>query len=273
MDLKHLLVHVDSGARAPERIDLAVTLAKRFGATVAGLFAEAAQLGRSVVARRSPQNLAKALADARAVFEAKVRAAGVPSTWWEIEQGEYGHVVGWAAVCCRYVDLAVFGQAEEGEDARLPEDLVQQVLFESGRPLLVVPSVGHYPDVGKRVLVAWTASREAARAVNDALPFLARAAEVRVIAFQHAAPERSPGGTPPLDIVAHLRTHGIEAKYERQIVAEEGVVDQMLNRAADWSADLVVLGAYEQRGFPFLQRSDTTRDVLRTMTAPVLLSR
>jgi nucleotide-binding universal stress UspA family protein len=56
-------------------------------------------------------------------------------------------------------------------------------------------------------------------------------------------------------------------------VDEHGVVDQVLNRASDWSADLVVLGAYEQRGFPFLQRSDTTRDILRTMTAPVLLSR
>ena len=78
---------------------------------------------------------------------------------------------------------------------------------------------------------------------------------------------------PPVDIAVHLRAHGIDARYERIIVDELGAVDNVLNRAADAAADLTVLGGYGHFGFPFLQRHSTTRDILRTMTTPVLLSR
>ena len=76
--------------------------------------------------------------------------AGVEAQWWPLEAGDYAQVVGGVAVCCRYADLAVFGQHDPA-DARVPEDLVEQVLLGSGRPLLVVPWAGHFPDVGKRV--------------------------------------------------------------------------------------------------------------------------
>ena len=78
---------------------------------------------------------------------------------------------------------------------------------------------------------------------------------------------------PPLDVVAHLAAHGVKARYERLVLDEMKVVDHVLNRASDKGADLTVIGGYTHRGFPYLQRSSTTHDILRTMTTPVLLSR
>ena len=273
MPLKHLLVHMDSGPRAAERLALAVALARRHGARLTGLFAESGSLGASAVGQRDPENVARAMAEARAAFQARAGDAGLETDWWQIEQGDYASVVGWAVVCCRYVDLAVFGQHDPEHDSTLPTDMVEQVLLNSGRPVLVVPFVGRYGEVGRRVLVAWTGSREAARAVNDALPLMVGAEEVTVLALQQPSHGASAIPVPPVDIVVHLAAHGVHARYERVVIDELGAVDNVLNRAAESSADLTVMGGYGHYGFPFLQRSSTTRDILRTMTTPVLLSR
>lgn len=271
MTLKHLLVHVDSSARAQARIDLALTLARRFGASLTGLFSESPLLGPAIVGRRNPADMSRARAEARAAFEAKAGPAGVATQWWEVEGSEYAEVVGWTVVACRYADLVIFGQHDEAS-MLVPNDLVEQVLLDGGRPMLLVPAVGSYPDVGKRVVVAWTGSRDSARALNDALPLMQGADDVTVVAFQHPSTTTA-GPAPHLDIVAHLRAHGITARYEKAIVDDFGMVDHVLNRAADWSADLTVVGGYgSSRGFPYLPRSTTTRDLLRSMTTPLLLS-
>jgi nucleotide-binding universal stress UspA family protein len=274
MSLKHLLVHVDGSERTAERLGLALTLSKRFGARLTGLFAESGQLGPSIVARRNPEDVARVMAGTRASFEARAAAAGVEAEWWQIEEADYADIVGWTVRCTRYADLAIFGQHEhQAEGERVPADLVDQVLRDGGRPVLVVPSLGRYPDLGKRVLVAWTGSREAARALNDALPFLERADEVLVLSIQRPSAGEGGGRLPPVHVLPHLRAHGIEARYERAFTEETSVADQVLNRAADFGADLTVMGAHEPGGLPVRPHADTTRDLLKTMTTPMLLSR
>ncbi len=269
MGLKHLLVHVDATPRAAERIDLTATLARRSGARVTGLVAEGSAIGPGIAERRDPERIAADEAAARRTFEE--RTAGLATDWWSVGGGDWAHVVGWTVVCCRYADLAVFGQQPE-EGARLPADAIEQALDDSGRPILVVPYAGRFPDTGSRVLVAWTGSRESARALNDAMPFLLQAREVTVLSLQLPGPGAA-GAVPPVDVVAHLAAHGVKADYERVILDELGVVDHVLNRAADWNVDLTVMGAHPQRSFPYLPRGGTTHDILRTMTTPVLLSR
>jgi nucleotide-binding universal stress UspA family protein len=271
MALKHLLVHMDSSGRTAERLGLAVALARQHGAQLTGLFAESGQLGPAVVARRNPVRMKEAMEAARAAFEAKADEARLAKDWWQIEAGDYATVISWTVVCCRYVDLAVFGQREDRDD-RTPEDLLEQVLLYAGRPMLVVPGAGRYAEVGRRVLVVWTGSRESARALNDAMPILRGADEVALLAFQQPSVGSSGGPAPAVDVTAHLRAHGVRARYERQILDELGMVDTVLNYAADWSADLTVVGGYQHHGFPFFQRSTTVRDLLRSMTTPVLLS-
>jgi nucleotide-binding universal stress UspA family protein len=273
MAIKHLLVHLDSSERTRERLSLAIGMASRHGARLTGLFAESGTLGGSAVGQRSPQNMARALEEARALFQDSAREAGLATDWWQLEQHDYGQLVGWTVVCCRYVDLALFGQHDPEHDAPLPTDMLEQVLVHSGRPMLVVPYVGKYPEVGKRVLVAWTGSRESARALNDAIPLMKSAEQVTVLSLQQPSHDEGKMPVPPVDVIAHLAAHGIAAEYERVIIEDLGAVDNVLNRAAESSADLTVMGGYHHYGFPLLQRSSTTRDILRTMTTPVLLSR
>jgi nucleotide-binding universal stress UspA family protein len=214
--------------------------------------------------------MARAVTKARAAFDAATGAAGLTTDWWQIRPDEYGEVVGWTIVCCRHVDLAIFGQRDPGRPSALPDDLIEQVIAKSGRPVLVVPHFGHHAEIGKRVLVAWSGSREAARALNDAIPLLQRAERVRLLALQQrGAPATVPG--PPVDVVAHLRLHGIEAEYARVAVDDLGAVANVLNGAAELMADLVVMGDHEG-GAPFGQGSTTTRDLLSSMTTAVLLS-
>jgi nucleotide-binding universal stress UspA family protein len=270
MAIKDLLVHLDSGSRAPERLDLAISLARRHRARVTGLFAESSVLGHSLVGRRAPESVEAAARETKALFDFRIAAARVPSRWWRVEVGEYADVVGATVVCCRYVDLAVFGQ-QQGDDSTVPEDVVERVIAESGRPVLVVPSFGRYPDAGRKVLVAWTGSRESARALHDALPLLAKAEEVTLLAVQLPAASAR-GGLPRVDVQEYLRAHEIDAKYERAVIHDLPAVDMVLNRASDLGADLTVMGAHGVQGGPLIKRETTARAVLKTMTTPMLLT-
>lgn len=273
MPLKHVIVHVDGSDRAEHRIDLGIALAHAQRARVTGLFAEGVSLGASIVGRRSPDAIRAAMEAAQATFSRRVAAAGLDSIWWALDaRGDVGRLAGDVAICCRYGDLALFGQPEE-DNSRIPQDVIETVVVESGRPVLVVPDVGRYPSTGKRVVIAWTGSRESARAVNDALPLMQGAELVALLAFQQRAEGASP--FPNLDIVAHLESHGIVARYERILVREEddiGVVDTVLNRASDLTADLIVMGARTGHGFGTARVASHARAILKSMTTPVLLS-
>ncbi len=273
MAVRDLLVHLDSTPRAKERLRLALALARRHGARVTAVFGEGTSLGGTLLGRRSPQAMERAAAETRASFETATRGAGVDASWLSIAPGEPADVIGWIAICSRYFDLCVLGQHDPDREDSLPADVAEQVLAQSGRPALVVPYAGEYPDAGRRVLVAWTGSAEAARAVNDALPLLRTADQVVVLSAQ-APPRVEPSVPfPSLDIVAHLRAHGVEVTRETTIVEGIALADLILNRAADLGSDLVVMGAHGTSALPFFGRSFAARDALRTMTAPFFLSR
>jgi nucleotide-binding universal stress UspA family protein len=274
MTYKHLLVHLDGGERTAERLGLAVRLAGRLGARLTGLFAEGGDVGVGRGLAPAPRDWRGDHDRARATFEARTREARIESGWWRVSDGEL-EVGGVAARYCRYVDLAIVGQ-HDPEAPRVPHDFAELVLLESGRPVLVVPYIGHYPDVGRRVLVAWDGTREAARALGDALPLLAGADRVQV------AELHGPGGPRPEDaqapsVIRHLAAHGVTAEREPVLVEARprvatDAVDAILNVASDLGADLVVMGARGRSGVPFPRATDQTRESLAAMTAPVLLS-
>lgn len=268
MALRDLLVHVDSTELAAKRLKVAVELARLHGAKLTGVFAEGASIGSSIVGRRDPDQVAKAAARARELFEAEVGAARIASGYWRVDARDDAELAEWVVRGCRYADLAIFG-GPSGEGDRVPADLVEQVVLESGRPVLAIPPRVPVARIGESVLVAWTGNRASARAVNDALPLLHSAREVTVVSLQ--LPSAAGAKAPELDIAAHLKAHGIEAKYEKFILGELGPVDHVLNRTTDLGADLVVMGAHGGRGIG-PSREDTTAELLKSMTAPVLLS-
>jgi nucleotide-binding universal stress UspA family protein len=275
---KHLVVHVDGGERSIERLELAIRLAKRWGARLSGLFAEGqtwgTSLSRSTRTPRQPYSTSIKVASAR--FQERVRQAGIDSEWWYVADREI-EVAGVAARFCRYADLAILGQPDLSEN-RAPPDLAAQVLLESGRPVLIVPSVGHYPDTGRRVLVAWNGSRESSRALNDAIPLIREADKVLVVDLKTRRTARK-DERHQTSVLRHLQSHGIEAERERTLVADDpsdktgiDVLNTVLNRTSDFGADLVVMGARGKHGVPFPKPGRATRKSLESMIAPVLLS-
>ncbi|MBY0430452.1 MAG: universal stress protein, partial [Rhodospirillales bacterium] len=166
MTIKDILVHMDSGERAAIRLDLAITLARRFDARVFGLFAQVERSAPSLVARKASDALRAAGARAETMFLEKTEAAGVRAKWQALAQGEYSFVIRETIICARFADLVILGQHDREHDGTLvPDELPEQVILHSGRPVLMVPYAGEFTDAGRRVMVAWNAGRESARAV------------------------------------------------------------------------------------------------------------
>lgn len=274
MPLKHLLVHLDSGARSAIRLDLAITMAKQHGARLTALFAQSETSSSSLVARRASDHLRQAIATAQAEFTEKTAAAGVTGQWWQLEHGEYSHIISETVFCSRYADLVIVGQHDHtAEDSnRVPQELLEEVIQHAGRPVLVVPFAGSYSHVGQRVVIAWNGSREAARAVGDAIPMIQGAKSVQVLALHAHRPSEETGAVPQVDIIDHLACHGIAARIERMTADSIAPMDAVLARAADEAADLLVMGGYGNYGFSLLSRGRNTRHILRQMTLPVLMS-
>jgi nucleotide-binding universal stress UspA family protein len=138
----------------------------------------------------------------------------------------------------------------------------------------VVPWAGRFPDAGRRVVVAWNGTAEAARALNDAIPFMRGAEAVTVLGFQKP-PAGEGRALPSLDITAHLAAHGIAVRYERTLVevGEVDFADALLNRAFEQGADLAVMGGHALSGVGGMHLSPNVRKVLGSMTMPVLVSR
>jgi nucleotide-binding universal stress UspA family protein len=269
--MKDVLVHLDGGDRVQARLDLAIALAKRNGARLTGLFAQAESHGPAVIARRASDQLIAARERVESLFHHRLADSGLAWRWWSLAHGEPGHVVAETVFCARYCDVAVFGQTES-DDPRIPSDLLEQVIMNSGRPALIVPYSGDFPSVAESICLAWNGSREASRALHDALPLLKRAHQVHLLAIRDTGPGgHRPNTVPQVDIVAHLRAHGVPVHSERLAGADSGVMDLLLTRSFELGADLLVMGAHGGLGMGFL-RGAGTRFMLRHMTMPVMMS-
>lgn len=280
MGYKDLLVVLDGGADAPQRIDLAATLAERFAAHLVGLYSvPAAELPRragyadlAVLEPVYHEWRARALEQserARAMFEQAADRRGIGHEWRAVsENGEAD-----PALHARYADLAVLGQYDPDNDVTaLARPHPERVTLSSGRPVLVIPYTGQFTDIGRSVLVAWNASREAARAVADAMPLLRAAELVTVLAVDPRTGHGGHGELPGADIALHLARHGVKAQIERTVSAKVPIGEVLLSRMADLGADLLVMGAYGHSRARELLLGGATRSILASMTIPVLMS-
>jgi nucleotide-binding universal stress UspA family protein len=271
---KHLLVHLDAGRRAADRVELATKLAKRFGARLTGLFAQN-DLFRPRRGVRGPSP-ARDFEAASTLFDERARLAGVEHEIWRVPDGEHD-VSGIAARFCRYADLAILGQPDPDEP-RAPQDLPSQVLLESGRPVLLVPAGGHFEDVGRRVVVGWAGSRYSARVLGDAIPLMRGAQEVHILDVRARGDGLEEAVGPAHEVRRHLAAHGIQAQAEATYVAARvlrasGMIalDLVLNRSAEVGADLVVIGA-RGRHEPSARIAHSAQRTLLESAAPLLIS-
>ncbi len=280
MTYKTILVVADDTAECAGRFELAATLAKRFEAHLVGLFVLShPQIPPYVEGQLSPEFLAQqrrqgteAVARACERFEALGTRHGLNVEWRQAE-GQIGDQVNLHA---RYADLVVVGQINEddvgthGTAIGLPE----QVALGAGRPTLVVPYAGQFETVGDRVIVAWDARREAARAISDALPLLQGAKHVAAVSVNPRVgnEEGTHGEVAGADLALLLARHGVQVDARRLVSRSIGAADVLLNQVADEAADLLVMGAYGHSRLRETILGGVTRHVLGHMTVPVLMS-
>lgn len=276
MSYKTILVHLDTDKRVAERIDLAIRLADTFDSHLVGLFAlSAPRIPSYALAEAGPvvveveaRHRAEAARNAEAMFKSETARHGRSAEWRATQRDALAA----ATLSARYADLVVIGQHEPGNSSGVTPDFAEELVLSAGRPVLLVPYAGHFAQVGRRILVAWNAGQEAARAVTDALPLLTRASTVQVVAFNPAEAGADHGDIPGADIGLVLARHGVKVSVAQQQSEEVDIGNQLLSRAADIEADLIVMGAYGHSRVRELVLGGVTRTLLDTMTVPVLMS-
>lgn len=277
MSFGTILLHLNGGERDAANLQYAVALAEEHKAHLValrtitpfyptiGAFGDAAVGVIAELQERYRASERAAAEQFRAEAEKAASNAGVPLEWREEE--DFADDI--LPVHARYADVTVLGQPERGEiepthSAELPANIVMG----SGRPVIAVPYAGSFAKPPRHVLIAWNGAREATRAVHDALPILKRANKVSILSVNPKDGKHLAGA----DIAAHLARHGCKAEASRTVATDISVADAILSDASDIGADFLVMGAYGHSRLREWALGGATKDVLNTMTVPVLFS-
>ncbi len=168
----------------------------------------------------------------------------------------------------RCYDLSVVSQPIP--DAIDPDELFfEAALFDSGRPVILVPSAYTSPARLNRILCCWDGSREAARSIADSMEYLRNAESVLLYTAQENDPASRQTG---FDMMQHLKRHGVNATSERGAASDTDVAEAILSCASDFSADLIVMGGYGHSRFREFILGGVTRTIVDTTTAPILFA-
>jgi nucleotide-binding universal stress UspA family protein len=281
MTYRSLLVHLDLDRRAEARTAYALRLAREFGCHLVG----AAPTGVVPLTTEVSVEAASSLAEyaeaawnalrhhaqaACANFDSACSGAGLHSHETVSEHTDKAKSLVRLAHCS---DLVVLSQADPGE-ASFPQarDLVADVVLGSARPTVVVPHAGHFGAIPSRAVVAWDDSREAARALADALPLLRLAHRVQVVTWLDSIDaDRTSWQLRQRAVQQWLAWQGVSAELSLQRNAV-GLTEALLSHAADFEADLIVMGAYGHSRWTERVVGGATRGMLESMTVPVLMS-
>ena len=276
--LREIVVFIDGHTQTPGILEFAGMLAQEYGArlisvfmqpeptvTPAETFARGKGMQSTIEVHRA--QLERIEAEHRAQFEDIVRHHGIQSEWRSLP-----YLSSEVGVHAYYADLVVIARPESAGEMAAPPGLAESLVLSSGRPIIVFPPRGTVSEV-RRILVAWSATRESIRAVADALPLLARAKAVEVLVVDHERNRAGHGQEPGADIARHLARHGAKVEVRRLSSGGKEVGRLLLSEAAAFRADLLVMGAYGHSHLREWMFGGVTRTVLYEADFPVLMSR
>ena len=273
--LKDVVVNLSGRASLDFAADYAISIAATFGAHVTGIaflyepVIPDGTLGGvpvDLIELQREEN-SKIARDAISQFEAGVKKSGVAAETRQLDATFGGAATLFAQIARRF-DISVVGQAQR-EQGATDELIIEGALFESGRPVIVVPYIQKSGLTLERVLVCWDGGRTAARAVADAMPFLTRAKAVDLVIV---AEERKNDEVTGVRMSEHLARHGATVSVKRIAKGDLSVQDAILSYAADSSADFMVMGGYGHSRLREFILGGVTRSILNSMTVPVLMS-
>jgi len=274
--IKDIVVNLSVGEKPGPACAYAVSLAAAFDAHLAGIaflydpivpISGAGYIPADVIDAQEREN-EQATRSALNQFNTACARAGVSAEPLTLT-ASYGGVGEQFGRIARRFDVAIVGQAEP-ETSAVEEIIAESALFESGRPVIVVPYIQKAPLKLENVMVCWDGSRSAARAIADAMPLLAKSGRVEVVIVTNERGKQDE--IEGADIGAHLARHGLNVEIKRTALGDIDVADVLLSHAADSGSDLIVMGGYGHSRLREFVLGGVTRSILRSMTAPVLMA-
>ncbi len=283
--MKNLLAVIGDGDAGPV-LEAAMMVARRFNSHIVGLHSLTTEyavvfggeMGFSIsseVDRTLEREGHERRDQARRLFRDFMNAHGVPigaaagyngpSASWREEDGRQNAIVGMSG---RVYDLILVEQPEKL--ASIAEATLEDALFESGRPVMMVPkAIG--PNLGDTIAVAWNGSTETAMTVALAMPFLKRARQVIVVAVgpQHM-PEPGPTGE---ELARSLEVHGLSVSLRTAFGRQKPQGESFLREAMAAGADLLLKGAYTQSRIRQMIFGGATRHIIMEAGIPVIMAR
>jgi nucleotide-binding universal stress UspA family protein len=282
MSYREMLVYTGVGKLAHRMSDYAAHLASTLKSRLAGLVVEAADIDISEVERvfagaeaagtfirlvEQRRERHDAVLRAGSAFEETMKSLGVPhdTLFKTCAPADIPDVT---ATIARLYDCAILPSVEEQRGLGIT--VLEEVLFSSGRPMIVVPVDGNIPSSLDVVLVAWDGSRAATRTVHDAIPILRQATRVEIITItEEKSLHRLPTGQ---DLVQHLRAHDVNAGHGEVGFNSQPIGEQIMHEALQLDAKLLIMGAYGHSRIKQIVLGGATRSVLSAPVLPVLMS-
>ena len=278
MSYKTIVVYLAQPESVADVLSTALPIAEAFGAHLTGTHVFAGVPLAGTIAAQVPPEIVDQYADmmredAKAIkkeFAKAVKGCGVQTEWRDQEERTvHVDLLGAILEQTRCADLLIMAQTDA--EQRVGE-LVTDIIMDSGRPVLIVPKGAKFGDLSGKAVVGWDGSREATRAVFDALPLLKRAKTVDLVTVGKSGDVkdavRSGGG----ELASILSRHGVKAEV---VMVERGDInagDALLKYASEQDGDLLVMGCYGHSRLRERLFGGATQHVMKNMIAPVLMS-
>lgn len=282
MNFKTILVNLNHEPRVAELIAAAAAIARPTEAHVVGLYVMPPLfLPSDVIMPMGADFYEAQVAEHRAqaerikmVFDRLTKGEPFVAEWRVHGEARtaYASIAEGVIEQSRAAELVIVSQAIDGKDPPMLTDIAERVALESGRPVLVIPSTWLAREYGRDVAVAWNDSRESTRAAFDALPLLERAKKIRLITVGEPTGSDGTNIFPAAEVAATLARHGLDVEVETVTNSDRHTGNAILARVAADGSDLLVMGAYGHSRLREFVLGGATRDVLKNMTVPVLMS-
>ena len=282
MTFKTILVSLNHEKRVAALVSAAAVIARRTDAHVIGLYVMPPLFMPSDVILPMGSEFYQ-----QQISEHHAQSARIKKRFEELTHGEsfvaewriqgdarsaYGTVADGVVQQSRSAELVIVSQACDGIAPPMLTDIPQRVALESGRPVLVVPVKWSPCEFGHDIAIAWNDSREASRATFDAVPLMRNAKTVRLLTIGETTDDDGTTTMTATDIASTLARHGLKVDVEAIDDNSRNVGPAILARVVSDRADLLVMGAYGHSRMREFILGGATRDMLKSMTVPVLMS-
>ena len=279
MTYKTILLHLHDVRRAQRLLDVACPLARKMDAHLIALnvmppfvaLPGGEMGGMTVTVDAHRMTYREEIVQLKARFSEVSRTHNLKSEWREAD-ANFASAASVVVEHGRVCDLIIASQKDPKWSYSEYLEEPERLAIDSGRPVLLVPNKGNIAATPKRVTIAWNNSREAVRAVFDALPLLLGTDEVNIVWVHPERDQPDAGDLPGAEISTVLSRHGIKCVVSQSTAVNIGIADEILRQAHAFGSDLLVMGVYGHSRLREFILGGASREMLVEMNRLVLMS-